>query len=331
VTVSVVICAYNAAHFLPDAFGTVAAQTMRDFELVLIDDGSTDATEAVAREHAHRFESFRYVRVPHGGLHNARNAGFRTAAGSLVAYLDADDLWSVDYLATMKGVFDERPATELVAADGFRVRTDGEVLGPMFQPGLPAVRGPLTAPRQWFDFFPGFGPSQMLFRRSLFERIGPFSVDLANGTEDWEWVIRALLAGADCVRVDRKLVAVRTQHGGNMSDNVVEMYDGWLSTIERLWVGSGNAEALRLAWQLTRPQIPWLLTRYSPAQNRAMLRRTKSLLGHERALTLLELLTYLGLCRALRLARSCKRQILPRRSSGSFVDLRAPHFEEQMA
>lgn len=85
-SMSVVICAYNAAETLDECLRHTCALTYPDLDVVVVDDGSTDATAAIAERHA----AARLVRIPHAGLSAARNAGLRAARGDLVAYLDAD-------------------------------------------------------------------------------------------------------------------------------------------------------------------------------------------------------------------------------------------------
>lgn len=89
--VSVVIPAYNAARTLPETLASALAQTHRDLEVVVVDDGSTDDTAAVARDAGD--DRVRVVSVANGGVARARNTGIREASGDFVAFLDADDLW----------------------------------------------------------------------------------------------------------------------------------------------------------------------------------------------------------------------------------------------
>ena len=91
-TVAVIIPAHDAAAFLPAALDSVFAQTRPPDEVILVDDGSTDDTEAVVRSHSHAAR-IRYLRQEHAGVAAARNAGLREARAEWIAFLDADDLW----------------------------------------------------------------------------------------------------------------------------------------------------------------------------------------------------------------------------------------------
>lgn len=96
VKVSVVIPAYNAARFVTAAIDSVLAQTVQDFEILVVDDGSTDST----REVLARYDSpkVQYLYKPNGGVSSARNFGIEKARGKYIAFLDADDLWMPEKL-----------------------------------------------------------------------------------------------------------------------------------------------------------------------------------------------------------------------------------------
>src|SRR5262249_35935561 len=93
--VSVIIPSYNSARYLTDAVDSVLRQTFCDFEMVIVDDGSTDDTEAVVRRYGERV---RYLRQPNSGVAAARNRGIEESRGRYVAFLDADDTWHQDKL-----------------------------------------------------------------------------------------------------------------------------------------------------------------------------------------------------------------------------------------
>ena len=95
--VSVVIPAYNYAHFLPEAIASVLAQTGADLELIVVDDGSPDNTPEVCARCAD--PRVRLVRQPNAGLSAARNTGIREARFPYVAFLDADDRWEPGFLS----------------------------------------------------------------------------------------------------------------------------------------------------------------------------------------------------------------------------------------
>ncbi len=97
---SVIIPCYNHGHFLPDALDSVLAQTYTDWEAIVVNDGSTDNTAAVAERYADADARIRCIHQENAGLSAARNAGIRAAQGEYLAFLDADDTWEPAFLET---------------------------------------------------------------------------------------------------------------------------------------------------------------------------------------------------------------------------------------
>ena len=88
--VSVIIPTYNSAGYIEEALESVFEQTLQDFEIIVVDDGSTDGTGEVLRKYGDRI---RYIYQENNGPASARNGGIRVARGEYIAFLDADDLW----------------------------------------------------------------------------------------------------------------------------------------------------------------------------------------------------------------------------------------------
>ena len=103
-TVSVIVPAYNAGKYLPAAIESVLAQTYSGWELILVDDGSTDSTPSICDNAALADSRIRVVHKRNGGLSSARNAGIRVAGGEYLTFLDADDMLAPSFLEIMVGV-----------------------------------------------------------------------------------------------------------------------------------------------------------------------------------------------------------------------------------
>jgi glycosyltransferase involved in cell wall biosynthesis len=112
VRVSVVVPLYNKAPFVGACIKNVLAQTMGDFELIVVDDGSTDEGVAIAESTGD--ERVRVVSYPNGGVSAARNRGLALARSELVAFLDADDLWEPRFLEATTGALDRHPEAAAV-------------------------------------------------------------------------------------------------------------------------------------------------------------------------------------------------------------------------
>src|SRR4029079_673314 len=97
--ISVIIPAYNSTDFIEEALDSVLSQKYRDHEIIVVNDGSPD-TEVFERTIRTRLEEITYIRQPNLGAGVARNTGIKHARGDLIAFLDSDDVWLPDYLAS---------------------------------------------------------------------------------------------------------------------------------------------------------------------------------------------------------------------------------------
>jgi glycosyltransferase involved in cell wall biosynthesis len=197
--VSIVVPVFNGELFLRETLESVRRQTYRPIEIVVVDDGSTDGSAAIAS----LYPEIRWIWQPNSGVGAARNAGVGASEGAFVAFIDQDDLWlphkierqmdmllgdgSVDYALTLQARF--------------------------LQPGMAApawVRpGTIGVPLRAFD------PSVLLVRRTSFLRVGRFDASYATGP-DSDWFFRAKDAGLKAAWVDEVLVSRRV-HASNAS------------------------------------------------------------------------------------------------------------------
>ena len=122
--VSVVIPCYNQAHFLTEAIESVLAQTSRQFEIIVVDDGSTDNTAEVAA----RYPGIGYLRQDNQGLAAARNTGLRHSQGDYLVFLDADDRLLPAALESGLDYLSAHPACAFVWGHYLRFTSDGSVL-----------------------------------------------------------------------------------------------------------------------------------------------------------------------------------------------------------
>ena len=204
--VSVVIPAYNRAALLREAVASVLAQSYAAFELIVVDDGSTDATAAFLRTAC----EVRLVRQDHTGMPGqARNAGARVARGEYLAFLDSDDLWLPHKLAVQ--VAAAAAAGDAINHTRERWLRGGRVI---------SQRG--HRHRRSGDLFTDslrkciIGPSTVLLRREVFEAAGGFREDLEIA-EDYELWLR-LTARHPVGYVERESVIKRAGHGDQLSE-----------------------------------------------------------------------------------------------------------------
>jgi len=317
---SVLICTYNYAHFLKDALRTVAAQRFSEFELVIVDDGSTDKTEDLVKQFAPQFHKCTYVKKPHSGLADSRNVGIRTASGSHIAFLDADDLWSPEYLNIVRAAFLTEPRAEIIVTDGFRVQESGDITDTLFPAGLPRVQGQIRTARELFSWFRFAAPSATTLTKSLYERVGLFNSILPNGAEDWHWFIRATQAGAFCVRLNEKLVLYR-QHGENLTATMPsQMFEGWLQIYSELLKNAAvrDPELGSYARKITYSRVIRLLSHSGAPNGRYLLDKTMETFGTNMFLRTTRGLTHFGLCAVASLGWHLKRRLKSLSSKKTF-------------
>lgn len=190
--VSVVIPAYAAAPFIVRTLDSVAAQTYRDFELVVVDDGSPDDTKAVVDGWLARTGTRgSCVRRTNGRIAAARNTGLKAASGELIALLDHDDLWRPEKLERCVAEFDAHPGTVLVGHHTDVVE-NGAVL-------RVERKGPATTSMYDRLLFENnaVAPSGAVFRRDRALEIGGFREEPQfNTVEDYDFWMRLARTGS---------------------------------------------------------------------------------------------------------------------------------------
>ena len=206
--ISVVIPVYNAAAFLAEAVDSVLAQTVLPLEIVVVDDGSTDSSPEVVARYG---RALRYHYQANAGIGAARNQGVRLSKGALLAFLDADDLWSPDKLAWQIEALENHPQVDMVFGH----------MEHFFSPDLEEeARARLQLP---VGAAPSYFASAMLVRRTGFERVGPFATQWRVG-EFIDWYQRALQAGMQshlCPQVvlRRRIHAANTTRSQSQSNS----------------------------------------------------------------------------------------------------------------
>jgi glycosyltransferase involved in cell wall biosynthesis len=192
--VSVVVGAFEAERHIAAALESALAQDYESLEVIVVDDGSTDATADIARGY-----DVRLIQQANGGQGAAKNTGVAAASGSLIAFLDADDLWAPRKVSRQVAVLAAEPQ-----AAGVLVR-----LETLLEPGLPH---PEWLPRS--REYPWFPPSSWLLRREALDAIGPF--DETSVGPDFDWMLRARDGGLTFAIVSEVLGTYR-MHGANAS------------------------------------------------------------------------------------------------------------------
>ena len=204
--ISVQMPVYNRAEYLREAAESIAAQTVREIELVMVDDGSTDDTPRIMDELASEYSGrlvIRCIHQEHLGIAAARNRALRESRGSFAAFLDSDDLWVPEKAEKQLSFFGANPGCEIVFC---RYRN-------FFSPGETEItpeKEKLAGERdQWCL-------AAAMVRRKVFDRVGPYSEKMIVG-EDSEWVTRARLLGVNIDFCIEEELYLRRIHASNIT------------------------------------------------------------------------------------------------------------------
>lgn len=223
--VSVIIPTYNYAQFLAESIQSVLQQTYSEFELLVVDDGSTDQTRQVVAQ----FESdprVRYLFQENRGDAAARNTGINHTTGRFVAFLDSDDLWLPEKLARQVEVLQLRPEISVVYTAIVLQQIDEQ----RRLPPPPAWRESTLYEELLYRNVITGSHSSVMIRREVFEQVGLFDDAFRISDRDL-W--RRLAERHGFYRLDEPLVCIR-KHEDNSSRNKVMMADNHLRYFAKL-------------------------------------------------------------------------------------------------
>ena len=202
--VSVVISLYNKARYIERSVGSVLSQTFRDFELLVVDDGSTDDGPRLAA--GMRDPRIRIIRQANSGVSAARNRGAQEAAAPLVAYLDADDEYKPELLAWAVERFREKPELGTVAFN-YEVADLGKPRRSAIMPAEPSMLLGIGEYCRLGRYASAIFSSAVMAKKELLRRIGGFPQEVRAGEgEDLDTWLRLIEAGP--VFFDARVAAV---------------------------------------------------------------------------------------------------------------------------
>ena len=253
--VTVLMPVYNAEAYLQEALDSISAQSDGDFELLVVDDGSTDGSAALLARHAARDARLVVLRQANGGVSAALNAGLAAVRGRYIARMDADDRMARDRLARQVGVLEAQPKLGFVASGLSMIDAHGRVFahhlhGPTTLVELEAMlarRDPIT-----------FTHPTVMLRSDALRALGGTGYRTAfEPCEDMELFGRLILAGRPGLVIPEPLLEYRV-HGASISGSKIARQMLTQEFVrERFYAErDGRPELTRAAWEAGRAALP---------------------------------------------------------------------------
>ena len=210
--VSVIIPVYNCDGYISQAIDSILAQTYQSYEIIVIDDGSTDNTRKAMEPY---METIHYVYQENQGVSAARNHGIDLARGELIAFLDADDFFLPDKLTAQLRVFDAQPNLGIVHSGWRRVNQQGETI----KDETPWDYVPNLNLEGWLRWKPIGTMGTLMFRRDWLQQVGSFEPGLSQA-EDVDLLLRLSVKGCEAEWLRQSTVCYRQHDRNTMRDGV---------------------------------------------------------------------------------------------------------------
>lgn len=210
--ISLVLPTYNMARYIPESISSVMSQTFQDYELIIIDDGSTDDTQGIVQQYLQHTRII-YIKKEHGGPASARNRGLQIARGEYIAFLDADDIYARDKLEKQIHIMDTHPIVDIVYTSE-RYFYDAD-RSKVFKSPFPKISGDLFIFLIKGNFITM--PTIMIRRSSL----GGITFDDAQETithEDWDFLLKLAFRGDKFFCINEELTFVRLHKNSTSAD-----------------------------------------------------------------------------------------------------------------
>lgn len=202
--VSVIIPTYNRPKWLPETIESVFAQTYPHIELIVVNDGSTDNTEAIIEPYRDRIT---YISKENGGPGSAVNAGIKASTGKYIARVDDDDLFLPEKVELQVNMFQQRPELGLIGTDHYIINSEGNITRTAEVPDFSRHGIFLTLLRNCI-----FSQPTVMVRKECHEKIGLYKNTYAQDYDMWIRIARRYPVG-----VIHKPLAMYREHGSNRS------------------------------------------------------------------------------------------------------------------
>jgi glycosyltransferase involved in cell wall biosynthesis len=225
--VSVIIPAYNAELFLAETLTSAQQQTYREFEVIVVDGGSTDRTGEITRGFVEKDARFILLCQPNASIAAACNTALKQAHGEWIALLEADDVWLPEKLAAQLDLLKQEPNANLLFTDYFL--WDGRNdFGRRYSNPDKFANGDVSLRLIFFDLF---GTSTVMFKREMLDKVGLFDIEVSVA-QDWDLWLRIAERGL-CAKGVRQPMARYRIWPGQASRNVIQMCEANVLVLEK--------------------------------------------------------------------------------------------------
>ena len=246
--IDVVIPVFNGEKFILDALKSVVEQTLSPTRIIVVDDGSTDSTNALVNEYAQTATAEIYiVTKENGGLSSARNAGIEASNADFIAFLDSDDTWHKEKLEKQVAVFEntEFKNLGLVYCDYDVINETGKIIFKNYKSPLnkKTMRGEVFKPLLERNRITSSG-SGVLIKRSVFNNVGIFDENLKFG-EDWDMWLR-IAKNYEVDFTTEILVHIR-KHSSNMTSNPTSIFEREIAFYKK-WISTLDKDSVPIFW-----------------------------------------------------------------------------------
>lgn len=239
--VSIITPTYNARSYVKEAIDSALAQTHRNIEIIVVDDGSTDNTKEIVVPYVEK-KQIKYIYQKNGGISAARNAGIKKAKGEYIALLDADDVFLPEKIKKQVTHLESNPSCDVSYCDLHHFWDDKPddlmKLNYKYYSGREVFQNTL---RRSF-----IAPVTVLFRKKVFEKYGYFDEAIRKYAEDFEFWLRLTYRGAHICFLPETLAKLRLRREGNVQAFTTqpEMKLAALKVVENLWKEMGAKDRL---------------------------------------------------------------------------------------
>jgi len=225
---SIIIPTFNTAHYLPDAIDSVLKSTMSEYEIIIIDDESTDNTKEIVIPYLEKYSSIKYIYQKNKGLAGARNTGIENSSREYLVFLDSDDIILPDKLQIQSAYLDSHPEIDVCYSKSINfIEND---IQNTFPAEFPVFEGDVLQ-NLWFGNF--LHVNSVMVRREKVNAVGNFNPTYRE-LEDWDLWLRMALSGSRFAHIPETLSMVRVRKT-SMTVNQAKMDNAMVKALVNIY------------------------------------------------------------------------------------------------